>query len=158
MGWERKASIRDVLDGVINDTILEAENRGVRLIARGRDPVLVVACGAGTLISIATNLVANAMKFMGDAPLRRVTISARQLKNDVRLEVSDTGPGLAPELREKVFEPHVRGTSTGPGFGLGLATVRRLVEAHGGDCWHRNQPGGRMPLLGPPSHLDRRPA
>jgi signal transduction histidine kinase len=109
---ERKANVAEVLDGVVEDSRL--------------------ACGPGVLISIATNLVSNAMKFIGDAPIRRVTISAKAVGNDVLLEVKDTGPGFAPDLREKVFQPHVRGASTESGFGLGLATVKRLVEAHGG--------------------------
>jgi signal transduction histidine kinase len=138
----RKASVRDVLDGVVGDATLEAEKRGVQLAYESPDPGLVVACGPGVLVSIVTNLVSNAMRFMGDALLRRVTISARQLRNDVHLEVSDTGPGLAPDLREKVFQPHVRGTTTESGFGLGLATVRRLVEAHSGNVGIAASPEG----------------
>jgi signal transduction histidine kinase len=121
-----------VLDGVVEDCMLEAEKRGVELVYVKPDPALLVACGPGVLTSITTNLVSNALKFTGHAPLRRVTISARRVRNDVQLEVSDTGPGLAPELREKVFEPHVRAASAEPGFGLGLATVKRLVEVHSG--------------------------
>src|SRR5262249_21389765 len=75
----------------------------------------------------------NAMKYIGDVRLRRVTISVRQTRNDLRFEVADTGPGIAPDIRERVFQPHVRGASTEAGFGLGLATVRRLVEAHKGE-------------------------
>jgi signal transduction histidine kinase len=129
----RKANVREVLDGVVEDATLESERRGIQLVYERPDPALVIACGPGVLISIATNLVSNAMKFMNEAPLRRVTISARQTRHDVQLEVIDTGPGLDPHLRENVFQPHVRGVSTEPGFGLGLATVRRLADAHGGE-------------------------
>jgi signal transduction histidine kinase len=139
---ERKANACEVLGGVVDDATLEADKRGIQLVYERPDPALVVACGPGVLISIATNLVSNAMKFIGDAQLRRVKISARQVRNDVRLEVSDTGPGLAPELREKVFLPYVRGTSTESGFGLGLATVRKLVEAHWGDVGVEASPEG----------------
>jgi signal transduction histidine kinase len=139
---ERKASVRVVLDGVVEDSSLEAEKRGIQIVYEKPDPDLVVACGPGVLISVVTNLVSNAMKFIGDAPLRRVTISARQVRSDVRLEVSDTGPGLAPELCDKVFQPHVRGASAEAGFGLGLATVRRLVEAHGGEVGVEASPEG----------------
>jgi signal transduction histidine kinase len=141
-GGERKASVREVLDGVVEDSNLEAQNRGVQLEYERPDSTMVVRCGPGVLISIATNLVSNAMKFMGDAPQRRVTLSARQVRNDVYLEVSDTGPGIAPELHKKVFQPHVRGTSTASGFGLGLATVKRLVDAHGGAVGVDSVPGG----------------
>jgi signal transduction histidine kinase len=142
-GGERKASVREVLDGVVEDTMLEAEKRGVQLVYEPPDPALFVACGPGVLISITTNLVSNAMKFTNDTPVRRVTISAREVpKGGVRLEVSDTGPGLAPEHREKVFQLHVRATSKEQGFGLGLATVKRLVDVHGGRVGVETSPEG----------------
>ena len=53
----------------------------------------------------------------------------------VRFTVSDTGRGMAPEVRDRIFEPYIRGpraSTTRPGIGLGLATVKRLVIAHGG--------------------------
>jgi signal transduction histidine kinase len=139
---ERKSGVRDVLDGVVDDASLEAEKRRIQVVYEKPDPALVAACGPGVLISVATNLVSNAMKFIGDSPVRRITISARQVRNDVRLEVSDTGPGIAPELRDRVFQPHVRGTSPESGFGLGLATVKRLVVAHGGAVGVEPSPEG----------------
>ncbi len=50
----------------------------------------------------------------------------------VRVEVADTGAGLPEEMQQRVFEPYVRLDKSRPGIGLGLATVRRLVLAHGG--------------------------
>lgn len=85
------------------------------------------------LVSILSNLVSNAIKYMGDAPLKRVMVRSSIKGKAVRIEVRDTGPGVPPELRVRVFDPYVRGVSSSiPGMGLGLATVRRLTEAHGG--------------------------
>jgi signal transduction histidine kinase len=51
----------------------------------------------------------------------------------IRFEVEDTGPGLPPAFLPRAFDPYVRGAGTAePGLGLGLATVRRLVEGHRG--------------------------
>ena len=52
----------------------------------------------------------------------------------VRIEIEDSGPGIPPALYETIFDPHVRGPSDGgkPGIGLGLATVKRIAESHGG--------------------------
>jgi signal transduction histidine kinase len=141
-GQPREARVGDVLTGVVQDLGLEAEMKEIQLDYEPPDPALVVACNPGVLISIMTNLISNAMKFMGDAVVRRVTIRARQVSRDVQFEVSDTGPGIGPELRERVFEPYVHGGSTAAGFGLGLATVRRLVEAHGGEVSLESSPEG----------------
>jgi two-component system sensor kinase FixL len=56
------------------------------------------------------------------------------------VEVADRGPGLAPEVRERLFEPFV--TTKRTGTGLGLAIARRVVEAHGGEIEAEARPGG----------------
>lgn len=95
-----------------------------------------VACGPGILSSIMTNLAQNAIKYMGDPderPERRIAIRAFDRGGRVRFEVEDTGPGLPPGFEKAIFEPCVRGPgSRQPGFGLGLATVKKAVQAHGG--------------------------
>jgi signal transduction histidine kinase len=59
-----------------------------------------------------------------------------------RLEVQDSGPGIPDEMRMKIFDPYVRAAQSGiPGLGLGLATVRRLAEAHGGAVGVDSRPG-----------------
>jgi len=51
----------------------------------------------------------------------------------VRVEVEDTGPGLPPGIEHSIFEPYVRAPGvTQPGLGLGLATVKRFADSHGG--------------------------
>jgi signal transduction histidine kinase len=92
-----------------------------------------VGCSAGVLSSLLANLIGNAVKHMGSRPVRRVTVRSRERAGSVRVEVEDTGPGIEPEMRAAIFEPYVRGKSNGtPGIGLGLATVKRLAEGHGG--------------------------
>ena len=56
------------------------------------------------------------------------------------LTVTDSGPGIPPDLLPKVFEPYVTTRTTG--LGLGLAIARRIVEAHGGAIWIEDAPGG----------------
>ena len=74
--------------------------------------------------------------------MRRVTVQAFVRDAMARIEVADTGPGVAPELQAKIFEPFVRGPETGTeGAGLGLATVKRLVERHGGKVGVDSRPG-----------------
>lgn len=130
----QKVSVREVLDGVVEDLQPEAAKNDISLDYERPDPRLAVACSPGVLISVVTNLVSNAIKFMpADSPVRRVSIQVREIGRTVRVDVIDTGAGLPPEFRARMFQPFMRGDSRVSGFGLGLATVRRLVEACGGE-------------------------
>jgi signal transduction histidine kinase len=61
----------------------------------------------------------------------------------VELEVQDTGPGVPEGFERSIFQPYVRAPgTTQPGLGLGLATVKRLCEAHGGEVGVRRAPDG----------------
>ncbi len=81
------------------------------------------------------NLVHNAIKFTPEEG--KVTVRAVAELGDVRLEVADTGPGIAPDDISRVFERFFRADrsrATG-GTGLGLAIAKHVVEAHGGRIW-----------------------
>ena len=96
-------------------------------------PHCAVACSPGVLLSVLGNLLRNGLKYLGNAEVREVALRVRQRRGRVLFEVEDTGPGIPASLGARIFEPYVRGPNTGaPGIGLGLATVKRLVESHGG--------------------------
>lgn len=64
--------------------------------------------------------------------------------NAVRVKVSDTGPGIAPEYHQEIFDDFVKFPQqgeTGPGAGLGLAIAKRLVLAHNGKIWVESELG-----------------
>jgi len=64
--------------------------------------------------------------------------------NCCRISVSDTGPGIAPEFQQEIFEEYFRLTQNGTraeGYGLGLAIARRLVQSAGGKIWVESEPG-----------------
>jgi len=93
----------------------------------------------GQLEQVMTNLLANAARY---APRGSdVWIAATRDGDDVRIEVSDQGRGIAPEDAEQVFEPFVRGSGS-RGSGVGLAICRSIVEAHGGTIGVRRTFGG----------------
>jgi signal transduction histidine kinase len=107
-------------------------------------PSKLVRCSPGVLTSVLSNLVQNAIKYLGDARVRRVVIRTRDLGAVVRLEVEDTGPGIPEGDQARLFEPFVRGqTGPVPGLGIGLATVRKLAESHGGHAGVLSHPGHR---------------
>jgi signal transduction histidine kinase len=87
---------------------------------------------------VLVNLLLNAL----DALPRggRIRVEVVHKGGGVEVRVSDTGPGIAPQVRERLFEPFV--TSKENGVGLGLSICKRLVEAHGGSIRGDNLPGG----------------
>jgi two-component system, LuxR family, sensor kinase FixL len=76
------------------------------------------------------NLVRNAVEAMEAGNTRKLTVSTRAVPGMVEIAVTDTGPGIAPEVAERLFQPFV--TSKATGLGLGLSICRELVEAHQG--------------------------
>jgi two-component system sensor kinase FixL len=92
------------------------------------------------------NLVRNAVEAMQDAPEphdrpRRLVIKTRKLDADtVEVSVIDTGPGIAPDIAEQLFQPFV--TTKQFGMGVGLSISRTIMEAHGGRLWAEPNPGG----------------
>jgi signal transduction histidine kinase len=88
------------------------------------------------------NLVDNALKYTPEGG--RVTIAAERGAGSVALVVSDTGPGVPPAERDAVWRRLYRGDSSRSkrGFGLGLALVRAVAEAHGGSASVGDAPGG----------------
>jgi signal transduction histidine kinase len=85
------------------------------------------------------NLAGNALEMMPDGG--RIRISASAGNGFVIVEVRDTGPGIAPEIRDNLFEPFVSAGKKS-GLGLGLALARQTVLDHGGDMWAESEPGG----------------
>ena len=90
---------------------------------------------------IVENLLANAVKHTpGDA---RIWIRVERTEEGALISVEDDGPGIAPEERERVFEPFVQGPSLRPGgAGVGLALVTKFAELHDGRAWVQDRPGG----------------
>ncbi|NVB77952.1 MAG: HAMP domain-containing histidine kinase [Kofleriaceae bacterium] len=91
-----------------------------------------VACSAGVLTSLVTNLLRNAIKHMGTASERRIELRVRDAASQWRFEIEDTGPGIPKDQQARIFEPYVQLADGSSGIGLGLATVDRLVRAHRG--------------------------
>jgi signal transduction histidine kinase len=132
-----------VLHGLLEELQPMAERAGAKLTA-AEIPACAVECSAGVLLSLVGNLLRNAIKYLGDSKTREVELHIRVRRGGrVLFEVRDTGPGIPAHLTQRVFEPYVRGPNVAPaGIGLGLATVKRLVESHGGTVGLRPAPGG----------------
>jgi signal transduction histidine kinase len=127
-----RAHVRAVTAGLLDELTPFATQREATLRFE-EIPDCTVACSPGVLLSVVGNLLRNGLKYLGNAEVREVILRVRQRRGRVLFEVEDTGPGIPASLGMRIFEPYVRGPNTGaPGIGLGLATVKRLVESHGG--------------------------
>jgi two-component system sensor kinase FixL len=90
---------------------------------------------------VLVNLMRNAVEAMAQSPRRELTIATRASADaTVEISIADTGPGIAPQIREKLFEPFV--TSKATGMGVGLSLCRSIIEAHGGRLWADDNPQG----------------
>jgi PAS domain S-box-containing protein len=100
----------------------------------------VVRADARRLRQVLINLVTNGVRY--NRPAGRVRVSAEHGPGEVVMRVADTGPGVAPELIERMFVPFDRlGVEGGPGAGLGMALARGLTEAMGGSLTVCSTPG-----------------
>jgi signal transduction histidine kinase len=95
----------------------------------------LVALPGPRLTQVLLNLVLNAGAAVATTRRDdgRVTVRVRAAGDRVRIEVEDDGPGVAPGVRDRLFEPFVTTKEVGEGTGLGLAVCRGLVESAGGE-------------------------
>jgi signal transduction histidine kinase len=123
------ADLSEVLQDVAAEIRPRAEAAGVTLRIEPFAPVRL-ACSAAALRSILSNLLGNAIKYVveGCGPAT-VTMRARDGGDTARIEIEDNGPGMPPGAEEEIFEPFRRlAGNRQPGVGLGLATVKKIVE------------------------------
>jgi len=136
------------VEGTVELLAYSAQAKGLELVCH-IDPEMpqTLVGDPGRLRQILINLLGNAIKFTaaGEVLLRLEVREADSSSVLLRLRVSDTGCGIAPEVEEKIFEPFVQGdgsiTRTYGGSGLGLAIVRELLHLMGGSLTVRSRPG-----------------
>jgi light-regulated signal transduction histidine kinase (bacteriophytochrome) len=118
-----------------------AEERGIALV-KGEAPTAQIRADRGRIQQVLSNLVGNALKFTPSSG--SVRIEARTEEAAVRFSVIDTGPGIDPAERTRIFKRYER--SRDPkrkgGAGLGLYIAKGIVDAHGGRIWVEGPEGG----------------
>jgi signal transduction histidine kinase len=135
-------SLREALERGVGMVRERATRDGVQIVLAVDPEVDVVEGDERRIRQVIFNLLANAVKFTpaGGA----VGASAAQVNGEVRVSVTDTGPGIAPGDRERIFEEFQQtevGVAQREGTGLGLALSKRFVELHGGRIWVDSEVG-----------------
>jgi signal transduction histidine kinase len=135
-------SLREALERGVVMVRERATEDGVR-VAFAVDPEVDVVDGDERRIKqVIFNLLSNAVKFTPAGG--EVDVSATRANGEVRISVADTGPGVAPEDRDRIFEEFQQsetGVGQREGTGLGLALSKRFVELHGGRIWLESELG-----------------
>jgi signal transduction histidine kinase len=126
------SDLATAMDAVRDELMPAAERNGVSLTFE-TVPDVKVACAEAAVIVVLQNLVRNALKHIGYGPKKVIRASVKVLAGSVRLLIQDNGPGIPKGMEQAVFKPYVRVAGTkAPGMGLGLATVKRIVESRSG--------------------------
>ena len=109
-----------------------------RVLGEGLPPVLLDKIQIHQVI---TNLIRNSVDALDGVKQREIVISTRRAGQDsIEITIADSGPGLAPEVADRLFQPFV--TTKPAGLGIGLSICRSIVDAHGGRLFASDNPGG----------------
>ncbi|MEX0775674.1 MAG: HAMP domain-containing sensor histidine kinase [Phycisphaeraceae bacterium] len=145
-------SVADTLEGLVNLLRPQAEKQQIALLLTAPPNIPMVHTDAGKFQQVLFNFLSNAMKF---TPAQgRITVQAAMIEEEfpggekrpaVQVSVSDTGPGIAPQLQEKIFEKFTQLDQTVTrehmGTGLGLAISRELARLLQGHIDLKSEPG-----------------
>lgn len=124
-------SLNTEVDSIVEACLLEFRNQAFDVSTEVKGTVK----GDAVLLGIAmNNLIHNAFKYSSQQSAPRVNIVAGPIGQGYRITVQDNGIGIDPQQKDQLFQPFVRLQSAGhfSGEGLGLTTVRKIIERHGG--------------------------
>jgi two-component system sensor kinase FixL len=130
----RAENLSQVIEEAIALTRASVRDGGLTLTVEVDPPGVQVEIDRVQVQQVLFNLFRNAIEAMQDQPTRDLLVSSRLVQGGmVEISVADTGPGLADEVRAKLFEPFI--TTKVSGMGVGLSVCRTIVESHGGRLW-----------------------
>jgi len=134
--------INTLVTEAVEFALLGSDDMDVKVDIQLSDGLPPVLADRIQIQQVVLNLARNAVEAMQEVPVRELTVTtARREDEFVCTTIADTGPGLAPEVAEKLFQPFI--TTKEKGMGIGLSICWSIVDAHGGELWaSRNESGG----------------
>lgn len=118
-----------------------AEVDGIQVVRDLVFDVPAISIDKVQIQQVVVNLVRNAIEVLRQSERRVLIVRTAVSDNgDQEVAIADTGPGIAPEIAGRLFQPFV--TTKKGGMGVGLSICRSIVEAHGGRLWTEPNPGG----------------
>ena len=135
-------SLQDALERGVSMVREQATTEGVQITLHKNGSLEVVSGDERRMSQVIFNLLSNAVKFTPTGG--QVDVSATRINGEMRVSVADSGPGIAAEDLERIFEEFQQteaGARQLEGTGLGLALSKRFVEMHGGRIWCESEVG-----------------
>lgn len=127
--------LRELVRTATDAATVAASERGVTLVDETEAESLIVTIDGPRVLQVVDNMLSNAIKYTPSGGSIRVATSRDAARGQVFVRIADTGIGIAPADRARIFERYGRaeaGSALAEGTGLGLAICRAIAEAHGG--------------------------
>lgn len=136
----QEIELGSLLEKLLNDLQPRAQLRNITLRFCPPTNSIWVQADPTQLTVAVRALCDNAFEAIGDQGQVEVTCSHSDDDKSVEIAVHDSGPGIAPEVRQHLFDPYYSGRQAGRGLGVGLAKCRAIVERHGGEIRVMSEP------------------
>jgi two-component system sensor histidine kinase KdpD len=136
-------AVEDLFGAALQRVSGTLRERGLHVDVDAGEPLLVGRFDFVHALRIVVNLLENAAKFSPDGGT--IGLAAERRGDEIRIAVSDRGPGVPPGEEERIFDPFYRPGGrfdSGGGAGLGLSIARRMAEAQGGAVRYAPREGG----------------
>jgi two-component system, LuxR family, sensor kinase FixL len=128
---KQREDLNQVVREALNLTFVGSLHSDIRVESSLDDAIPPVVMDRVQIQQVLVNLIRNSMEAMARMPQRRLSITTSYIAPDMaEILVRDTGPGLAPEVKERLFQPFV--TTKESGMGIGLRICQSMIEAHNG--------------------------
>ncbi|MBN2469380.1 MAG: two-component sensor histidine kinase, partial [Anaerolineae bacterium] len=140
------ATLDEPVSQAIQALEMAAQKNDVRLVCHLADDLPAIFMDQAKVRRVLINLIDNALHYTPEGGQVRVCGEYHAERGSLLVKVEDTGPGVPPELRDRIFEKFATGltpTTKHRGLGLGLSFCKMAIEAHGGQIWvEEGQEGG----------------